>query len=644
MTNHDATMADEGLDQRVRRSGAMEGWAALGMTIRVGLLLRESHATGIAHGRLAAASVRVSDEPVPAVTLADWPATPSPTLAEDRARDALALAGLLYCALTGRLPPFGRGVLGERPLLADPALDDRLLAAAWSVAGLPAPAPRLFASVEDALAALRPVYAQQAAALADETSSRLDVRFAREARSRRAQRDELAARLRFLDGWLTQHAVAIERAEATAATGEAALASVRRLAEALADEDAPPAEAAGATPAVPVLPAPVVPAPVVAAAVVEAPPRRAVTAAAAPTEPAPLPLEVTPPAAPALRSSHWREPSRRRRVPVAAAAVLAGAAAAVAGWQLSDEATATPAATRPATAGLIDAPLPPAAPAETAPAQTIPAKATPPEPRPAAALPVAVTADPPPVLDAEPEAPAEELPPIPPAGMVLVPAGPVHLGLTADQRAALVARCHAELGARGDCEIRFDADPAAAEGSLPAFFIDRQEVTLDDWRDCRAERACARYHRNWPTPEHPVVGVSREMAATYCAWRGARLPTADEWIRAARGDDERLHPWGDAPPVESDEHRANFAGRADGHAYAAPVIAFGARGQSPWGVENLAGNVREWTADTTADGQAVVLGGSYRDAAVDLRITRRERVAPASWAPDLGFRCVQDLE
>ena len=92
---------------------------------------------------------------------------------------------------------------------------------------------------------------------------------------------------------------------------------------------------------------------------------------------------------------------------------------------------------------------------------------------------------------------------------------------------------------------------------------------------------------------HPVVYVSYEDALAYCQWAGKRLPTEVEWQLAAGGGDGRLYPWGN----EVDDSKYNSSGTGT-----TPVDAHPA-GASPVGVEDLVGNVWQWTASLMTEGQ-----------------------------------------
>jgi formylglycine-generating enzyme required for sulfatase activity len=131
--------------------------------------------------------------------------------------------------------------------------------------------------------------------------------------------------------------------------------------------------------------------------------------------------------------------------------------------------------------------------------------------------------------------------------------------------------------------------------------------------------------------EHPLTGVTRAQAEELCAALGGRLPTADEWEALARGADARAYPWGDT----FDESLCNCV--EAGWGWTVPVTAHPG-GASPFGAEQLAGNVWEWVSDEGPDGWGVVKGGSYLDTGWGLRACRALPADPGRATRTTGFR------
>jgi formylglycine-generating enzyme required for sulfatase activity len=124
---------------------------------------------------------------------------------------------------------------------------------------------------------------------------------------------------------------------------------------------------------------------------------------------------------------------------------------------------------------------------------------------------------------------------------------------------------------------------------IRGFWIAENPVTVEQYRRyCTTTNTEFPEQLDWSTDQHPVVNVSWDDAVAYCNWAGLRLPTENEFEYAARGEDGRTYPWGEEEPTPE---RCVFS-RGDG---AMPI---GGRplGASPFGCQDMAGNVWQWTA------------------------------------------------
>ena len=199
---------------------------------------------------------------------------------------------------------------------------------------------------------------------------------------------------------------------------------------------------------------------------------------------------------------------------------------------------------------------------------------------------------------------------------------------------------------------------------LPTYWIDKYEVTnlqYQQFIEAVGKRAPEHFaNRTFPTgkADHPVTFVSWHDANAYCTWADKRLPTDQEWEKAARGTDGRMFPWGqqfDINQVNTPVRWERLKEKGD----TTPVGAFPG-GASPYGALDMSGNVWEWTAswyraypgnkkisENYGDIYKTLKGGSWWDcsfykcgisAPVFNRAFFNAKVKNASF----GFRCAKD--
>jgi formylglycine-generating enzyme required for sulfatase activity len=137
------------------------------------------------------------------------------------------------------------------------------------------------------------------------------------------------------------------------------------------------------------------------------------------------------------------------------------------------------------------------------------------------------------------------------------------------------------------------------------------------------------------------VKVTWQDAADFCAWAGAALPSEVQWENAARCTDGRTYPWGEEPPTDE---RCNWAENAASGGDAPLDVRSCPQGLSPYGVFDMAGNVREWCADRmdAAHEDRACRGGGFNSTARTLRASCRGKYPPDTRSASLGFRVVLD--
>jgi formylglycine-generating enzyme required for sulfatase activity len=233
-----------------------------------------------------------------------------------------------------------------------------------------------------------------------------------------------------------------------------------------------------------------------------------------------------------------------------------------------------------------------------------------------------------------------------PPGMIYIPAGEFEMG----------------------SDAFFDDERPARQVQLDAFYIDANAVTKDDYSACVSAGDCLvptpGIDCNWEIAgrlDHPINCVTWDDANAYCEWAGGviekRLPTEAEWEKAARGDDARLWPWGGAP-LPACTHVVMNEGLGGGcGVYHSLPVGSRPKGDSPYGVHDMAGGIWNWVADWYSvydvgvtenptgpqnGTYRIIRGGGWDTEDINwFRTSARNPQATTMGNRNIGFRCAQ---
>ena len=205
---------------------------------------------------------------------------------------------------------------------------------------------------------------------------------------------------------------------------------------------------------------------------------------------------------------------------------------------------------------------------------------------------------------------------------------------------------------------RWDDEAPEHISTTDAFYIDLNEVTNADYKIfVKATKRTHPFH--WPEghlpkskENHPVIYVSWFDANDYCSWAGKRLPTEQEWEKAARGEEGLIYPWGNEWSLDKSNNPYNNSTGTE------PVGSY-PKGRSPYGLNDISGNVWEWvdsyylphpenpvTRAEYGEDKRVLKGGSWFDClsygcGLSAPTFNRSFFTPEVKNNSFGFRCAK---
>lgn len=189
-----------------------------------------------------------------------------------------------------------------------------------------------------------------------------------------------------------------------------------------------------------------------------------------------------------------------------------------------------------------------------------------------------------------------------------------------------------------------DEQPARST-PMHSFFIDKYEITQRQYmRLIKNDKVF--FHKE--CPDCPADKISWIEALEYCKKLGKRLPTEKEWEYSARAGTQKTYYWNND---DMDNNYAWYYKNSDNKTHIA-----GTRKPNNIGLYDMLGNVFEWCSDWYQPGYAptpdstqdtvfkVIRGGSFGKNKVYLRVASRAKAVPKTGSPEIGFRCVKEIE
>lgn len=202
----------------------------------------------------------------------------------------------------------------------------------------------------------------------------------------------------------------------------------------------------------------------------------------------------------------------------------------------------------------------------------------------------------------------------------------------------------------------FQFGPNDTPKNLEGFFISKYPITNEQYYTYCKTLGISVRPSHWKTDDnaggktyspdkadHPVVNVSYSDAVRFCRWLGGRLPSEEEWERVARFTDGRDFPWGYTPSYWEEIMQQKYCNIKSGKTTSVNEFPLG---KSMEGVEDLIGNVWEWTSsqkELKGKKEMILKGSCFRPGHNNnFKATHYIEQEESTKKPEVGFRCVID--